>query len=94
MAGLITLQRAKAQLRVSDDASNEDINAKIDQASAVVLGHLKSQADDGWSDGSVEVPAKVELAVLLILTDLYDGQPIDFQTMERLLVGLRDPALA
>jgi hypothetical protein len=92
--GLCTLQRAKDNLRVTDDASNDDINSKIEYASAVVIGHLKSQADDGWSDGTVAVPAKVELATLLIVTDLYEGRQVDFGTMERLLIGMRDPALA
>lgn len=92
--GLVTLQRAKDNLRVTDDASNDDINQKIEYASELVIGHLKSQAVDGWSDGSVAVPGRVELAVLLIVDDLYDGRPINFATMERLLVGMRDPALA
>lgn len=40
---LVTLQVAKAHLRITDDASNADIDSKIDQASDIVLGYLKGR---------------------------------------------------
>lgn len=91
---LVTIQQAKDQLRITDDASNADIAMKVDQASAIVMNHLKSQADAGWDDGSVAVPGRIEAAVLLIVTDLYERRPIDWTTVQLLLVSYRDPALA
>jgi len=55
---------------------------------------MKDQAEAGWSDGSVAVPGNVEAATLIVLTDLRELRPIDWATVERLLVGMRDPTLA
>ena len=91
---LVTIQQAKDHLRIVDDASNADLAMKVDQASAIVMNHLKSLADTGWDDGSVAVPGRVEAAVLLIVEYLYEHQPIDWTVVQALLVSYRDPALA
>jgi hypothetical protein len=91
---MVTIQQAKDHLRITDDASNADLGMKVDQASAIVMNHLKSQAVAGWDDGSVVVPGRVEAAVLLIVEYLYEHQPIDWNVINGLLVSYRDPALA
>lgn len=91
---LVDPATAKQHLRVTDTASDSEIGKKIDAASAIVIKHLKSQAVAGWSDGSVEVPADIQAATLIVLADLYEQRPIDWDTVGRLLVGYRDPAIA
>jgi hypothetical protein len=94
MAALINLQQAKDHLHITDEASNSDLNLKVDQASAIVVRYLKSLADAGWSTGAVPVPGNVSAATLLILGDLYEQRPVDWTAIERLLVSFRDPSLA
>lgn len=94
MAALVTLQQAKEHLRVTSDAENTDIDLKVDQASAIILTYMKSQAVAGWSDGTVTVPGNVEAAVLIVMEDLYERRPINWDSVGRLLVGMRDPAVA
>jgi len=55
-------------------------------------GHVRLRTAFGWTDSTV--PADVQSAVLLVLTDLFLGRPIDFKSVEWLLVGHRDPAIA
>lgn len=92
--GLVSLETAKEHLRITDVASDDDLDRKIQQASAIVITHLKAQADDGWSDGTVDVPGNVEAATLIVLKNLRELEAIDWVTVDRLLIGLRDPALA
>lgn len=91
---LISLADAKHHLKVTTATGDVDIQAKVDQAIDIVVGYLKSQADAGWNDGSVEVPGRVRAAVFIALEGLHEHRAIDWTTIERLLVGLRDPALA
>lgn len=91
---LVTIQQAKDHLRIKDDASNADLGMKVDQASAIVMHHLKSQAVAGWDDGSVEVPGLIEAATLLLVEYLYEHQQIDWDALNGLLVSYRDPTLA
>jgi len=91
---LVSLEQAKGHLRITDVASDADLNMKVEQASAIIVTYMKDQAEAGWSDGSVAVPGNVEAATLIVLTDLRELRPIDWATVERLLVGMRDPTLA
>lgn len=45
MTMLVTLEAAKAHLRVTHDLENEDITLKIHAASAAVINYLKDTAD-------------------------------------------------
>jgi hypothetical protein len=102
-AVLVTLQQAKDHLRVTTaalDPGDADIQAKLDQAEAIILNYLKAQADPLWVSPAT-APANVTAAILILLTALRehrgDDQTLDelsWTTIERLLVGLRDPALA
>lgn len=95
---LVSLEAAKNHLRLSLAITTDDDDTilKMEQATAIVLKHLKSQAVAGWSDGTVPVPGNVEAAVLITLSYLkgYLTAADAWQAVERLLIGFRDPALA
>lgn len=98
---LVTLERAKDHLRVTSTVEDNEIDRKVEQASAIILDYLGSRADDGWSDGTVDVPGPVETATLLMLTHLYENRGDDmkadedaWKAIERVLMRSRDPALA
>lgn len=96
---LITLAQAKRHLYVDDDAHNTDILLKVDQASAIILNYLKSQADPTWTDATV--PGPVQAATLLMLTHLYEERGDNmasnaalWEAVANLCRRFRDPALA
>lgn len=45
MAALVTLEAAKGHLRVTDAASDDDLQRKIDAASGIIIDYLKSRAN-------------------------------------------------
>lgn len=104
----ITLEQAKVQLRVDDDADDTDITDKIHEASDLVRGYLKSAADAYLdADGEVipgKVPYAVKAATKMMLGYLYNqrdnDQDREFEQgmlprpVTALLYHLRDPALA
>lgn len=102
-AVLVTLIQAKAHLRITLpalDPGDVDIQLKLDQAEAIILRYLKSQADATWVSPAT-APGNVTAAILLLLASLFemrgDDQTLSEHTwtaIERLLVGIRDPALA
>lgn len=78
---LVSLEQGKRHLRVIIDDEDDDIELKIEGASAAVLDYLKSRASEFLdSSGQVEidsdgepvgVPTNVQAAVLLMLGYLY-----------------------
>jgi len=102
-AVLVTLATAKLHLRITTaalDPGDVDLQLKLDQAEAVILRYLKGQADPLWTNPAT-APGNVTAAILLMLSSLYehrgDDETLNEQTwtaIERLLVGIRDPALA
>ena len=102
-AVLVTLTTAKSHLRITTpalDPGDVDIQLKLDQAEAIILRYLKAQADATWVSPAT-APGNVTAAILLQLTSLWehrgDDQTQDEKTwmaIERLLIGIRDPALA
>lgn len=102
MSALVTLAQAKEHLRITTDDNDADVSLKVDQASAIVIDYLKSQAVAGWSDGTVAVPGNVSAATLITLTHLYEHRGDDdmgldealWMALDRLLIRFRDPALA
>ena len=93
---LVTLVQGKRQLRVDNADSDADVQEKIEQASAIVVRYLKAQAVAGWltTPPTVDVPLDVQAAVLVVLDDLYERRPIQWDVVNGLLVGIRDPAVA
>ena len=65
---LVSLHRAKQHLRVMTVDDDAAIAAAVDQASALVLSHVKTLAVAGWSTGTVAVPG----ACLLYTSDAAD----------------------
>jgi hypothetical protein len=100
MAALLTLADAKRHLRVDTEDENADILVKVDQASAIVIDYLKSQADATWT--AATVPGHVQAATLIMLAHLYEHRgddPMDtdekvWLAVGRLLMRSRDPAMA
>lgn len=45
MAALVTLEVAKSHLRVTSEAEDDDIDRKVEQASAIILDYLKARAN-------------------------------------------------
>jgi hypothetical protein len=75
--GLVTLEVAKDHLKPPGDIDDVRIERLIDEASAVVLQHLKLEFDAYQNtDGSPDpllVPPNVRAAMLLVLGTLYDN---------------------
>ena len=80
---LISLEAAKADLQMDHDEDDEDIESKIEQASAAVLNYL-GVAHDNYADstgvipadgnGEPDVPFEVRAATILLLRVLYKGE--------------------
>ncbi len=107
MAALVTMGHVKDHLRITTDQEDLDLELKITQASAIVLGYIdRPDVDwratiDGWTYATV--PAAVQAAVLLQVGDLYQfrGDETDKRDRDdlapgvaRLLQRYRDPVLA
>jgi hypothetical protein len=99
MAAYVTLQQAKRHLNIVDDASNADIDDKVQQASAIIADYLKSRVDDTWDEYTA--PGNVQAATLLMVTHLSEhrgddmtGDEAMWKAIGRLLMRLRDPAIA
>lgn len=75
MSMLVTRAQAAAHLRIDDaTAEADDLDLKIQAASAVVLDYLEMEEEDfgdSDSDGVVEVPEQVQAATLLLVGDMY-----------------------
>jgi hypothetical protein len=96
---LIDLDIAKKHLRITDSDHDAEIQTKLDQAGAIVTDYLKAQADPTWNEDTT--PAVVQSAVLLMLGHLNENRGPDMRAdnevwaaIERLLMRLRDPAVA
>lgn len=111
MVALVTLEQVNLALKLDltqsgsplefTDARTPDVELKITQAQAAILGYLKDQADEDWT--AETVPAEVTAAIILAVRGLYDGDDALLAGLydnERTnpIVGLlqrrRDPALA
>lgn len=96
MNDLVTLDQAKAQLRIDDTYSDVELAGMITAASGIVVGYLKTTTAAAWTIDTV--PAYVQTAVLLVLATLYQDRegvtdPIGV-AVKSILWRDRDPALA
>jgi hypothetical protein len=101
MAALVSLDRAKAHLHIDWNDQDEELAAKVTDASDTVVDYLK-RPDHGWDETTA--PGQVQAAVLLVLGALWsqregvgqnaaDLDPIS-PAVASLLRRMRDPALA
>jgi hypothetical protein len=99
----ITLDVAKAHLRVDHTDDDADIERRIAHASAIVLDYIKKPSD--WTAIDSVHGAIVEAATLMVLSKLYDDRNIGEEDSQvalgylapevtAILHRLRDPALA
>lgn len=93
---LVDLETAKLHLRMDEDAAEEIIIKKIEQASSILIDYLKV-SEDIWDIDSTEsdpIPGVIEAATLLVLEALFDGGEPLSDTVKSLVHRFRDPALA
>lgn len=100
MVSLVTLEAAKAHLRLDDADQDQEVATRIGDASDIIIDYLK-RPEHGWTEASV--PGQVRAAVLLVLGALWvnrdavgdaaDMDPIS-PAVVSLLRRMRDPALA
>lgn len=91
---VVTLDEAKAHLRIDHDAEDELIGTYLAAATQSAADFIHRPIP--WTDGEgapVEVPAPVKAAILLILGDLYEHRegrfvgttPVDNPAVQMLL---------
>lgn len=104
---LVTLTQAKTHLRITGTDSDDDIEMKAEQATAIILDYLKlDPLDRGWEAGSPGSPGGgspaddqdftiVQAAILNVLERLFRReQDVLTQGVKDMLHRLRDPTLA
>jgi hypothetical protein len=102
--GLVTLEVAKEHLKPPGDIDDDRIERQIEEASQIVLDHIKLPSDAYQSSSGApteDVPPQVRAAVLLVLGALYDnadGQNPDKDPISPAVISLlrsrRTPTLA
>jgi hypothetical protein len=94
---LVSIERAKEHLNITFDDNSADLQAKVLEASAIVVDYIKKPEID-WTEETA--PPLIQAAVLLVLGDLYDHRGDDgksdplSQAVRSILHRYRDPALA
>jgi hypothetical protein len=95
---LVSLEQAKARLRIDFDDDDTDAQIMLDQAEGIVIDYLK-KADNDWTDETVPFP--VSASILLVFGSLWEHREADAEGFDpispavvSLLVRQRDPALA
>ncbi len=104
MIGLIDLDAAKAHLHIRNTDSDADIEAKILQASAIVMTHCKlATIPNDWIVNSspieYQIPYDIQAAVYLETAELYfqrEGSVsgVLSEAVQNLLRAYRDPTIA
>lgn len=100
---LLTLEEAKAQLRIVDTAHDAEVAQKLAAAEEGVLAYLAAAGDPTWTPATA--PLEVKNAILALTTHYYEHRGDDFGTFNRdtavvwaelqfMLRFYRDPAMA
>lgn len=97
MSALVTLEMARAHVR--QPVADLDLQVKVNQASAIIVKYLKSQADPTWTEATVPLPVQAAILLMVAHLDQNRGDVMDqdehvWNAINRQLVGYRDPALA
>jgi hypothetical protein len=95
---IVSLDQAKAQLRIDDTYSDTELTGMVDAASDIVAGYL------GWGDpppydgSTTPYPSRIQTATLLVLASLYEDREGANDPIGPGVVSIlrrdRDPALA
>lgn len=98
---LVTLDQARARLRIDLHHGDADLYSMIEEASSVVTRYVKygktEVGDDepvqilDWSEG---VPYDVQLATLIAISNIERGEHPMSQAVIDILTPYRDPTLA
>lgn len=95
---IVDIETAKRNLHIIDDDDDENVLLLLEAASAIVVDFLKLEVGtyDIGSSPYMAPPKPVEMAVLLVLENLYDRPDEDplSPAVRSVLHRLRDPALA
>ena len=103
VAPAVTLDEAKAHLRVDHTDDDADIQRKVDQAGAIVVDYIKKPTD--WAPTATETLI-FQAAVCMVLSKLYDDRNIGEEDAQNVALGyltpqvtailhrMRDPAVA
>lgn len=105
---LVSITRALMHLRLISSPDEdvayidelEEVQAKLEDASAIVLKHIKDPENEAELDADT-TPGDIQAAVLIVLSDLWehragskDEDVVLSATVLNLLRGHRDPTLA
>ena len=90
MAALVSLEVAKAHLRVVDTSSDDDIELKVEQSSALILERCNSTAywraiTPTWTQETI--PQSVQSAILVMLSHLYENRGDDMEAHEAVMAA-------
>lgn len=90
---LITIDEAKADLRITDTSSDADITLKMDIATGIVVTYCKATTDT-WSVDTV--PDVVKGVILLVTRNLFNGDTDVFPAVYQAILdnGFRDPTIS
>jgi len=69
MAVLVTLDQAKAQLRIDHTFQDTFLTEKLEEATAIVLNYTNKQPVEGWT--AATLPPEVRNVILEATADLY-----------------------
>lgn len=102
MVMLVTLDEAKAHLRVTHDLEDEDITLRIEAASESVISYIKDASLDFVDSSGViildesgvsTVPKRVKMATLLLLGAFYRHRGEDGGQAANFQMGFLPPAV-
>jgi Phage gp6-like head-tail connector protein len=87
---LVRLEVAKLHLRIADDLQDDDIEMKLQQASAILMQHMKlSAVPSEWLMGSppstIDPPANIQGYTLLILSELFENREASVFNINQIL---------
>lgn len=97
---IVSLDRAKQQLRITVAIHDSEVQAKLDEAFAIVLDYIGDRDNaNSWDENTA--PGVIVSATLLVLGALWEGragaedapEPIS-DAVQKLLRRHRDPPLA
>jgi hypothetical protein len=98
---LVSLEEAKAHLRITDTAHDADIAQKLNAAQAQIIAKLGPAANETWTETTVPWP--IHNAILILLDAFYERRGGDeandslrkgLDVIDLLLAPYRDPTLA